>query len=235
MNLHNLNAELEVAGFNLFSVLGRDEIRAIRGLEWHGSLILVGNAGPDMWRNIPREYFDRQHPVDDFARDTVHRLMTRYAGDESWKLLFPGEDSPSLISLGKIAGWHFDSPLGSGINSNAGLWFAYRAVVALAADLPSTSYAAGDSPCLSCESRACVQNCPSEAVSFDRSPDLQRCLTHRTQPDSSCAKTCVARLSCPVAPQFRYDDSQLHYHYRRALPALLQWLQSSTTDSQQND
>lgn len=191
------------------------------------SLVLIGNVGPTMWEKIPPVYFDHEHPVDDYVRDVVYDCMSKYADPATWRLLFPGTDTncPPLQSLGKAAGWHYDSPLGLGVNPRWGLWFAYRAVIALSIDLNPLIMLRTESPCVDCETKACVSQCPGKALTVGRLPDLGLCSEYRLRSESACAETCVARLACPVAADLRYDETQIEYHYRLALSALSRWSQ----------
>jgi hypothetical protein len=52
---------------------------------------------------------------------------------------------------------------------------------------------------------------------------MNACADHRLQPDSSCAKTCLSRVACPIAPEHRYSDDQLAYHYSRSLETIREW------------
>jgi len=42
-------------------------------------------------------------------------------------------------------------------------------------------------------------------------------VAYRKQPDSRCRITCVARTSCPVRPEHRYDDAQIAHSYSRSM------------------
>lgn len=226
MNLDKISADLSAGGLNQLAVLDRQHLAEFDALAEIRSLLLIGNSGPDFWRKIPSTYFDRQHPVDDFAADTVTSCMAKYADMTTWSLLYPtARYCPPLQSLGKVAGWHYDSPLGLGVNPQWGLWFAYRAVVAVSIDLKYAIRSLFESPCVSCQSQACISACPGSAIAQGQSPDLMRCARYRLSPASACADTCISRLSCPVAPDLRYDEAQTNYHYKTALPALARWLQ----------
>lgn len=225
-----LTADLRLAGFNLLSV---QEPRVL-GDQWSGRtgcVLLIGNAGPLLWQVIPQKWFDREHPIDDYSAATVRRLVEQHFPDIEQTALFPYArppyKAPPLQQLGRVAGWHHDSPLGTGINASHGLWFAYRAVVFLAQPLAQTESREPDSsPCLSCVSTPCVSACPAQAVQLTTLPDMQLCGTFRLRPQSMCEKTCLARLACPVAVDFRYREGQIAYHYERSLGGLKRWLEA---------
>jgi len=185
LNLDRVRRELNGCGLNLFSVLDHRSLSPFDGLAEFRSLIVIGNSGPSMWQKIPAAYFERDHPVDDFATKTVQTALEKSADPGSWQVLFPGTDErcPPLQALGRAVGWHRDSPLGTGINAEYGLWFAYRSVVGVTIDLEGSDVASVASPCLSCESRACVSQCPASALSFASAPDLSKCAEYRVSAD----------------------------------------------------
>jgi epoxyqueuosine reductase QueG len=74
----------------------------------------------------------------------------------------------------------------------------------------------GESPCASCAEQPCITACPAGALD-EREFSLQKCIAYRKQPDSRCRITCIARTSCPVCPEHRYDDAQIAHSYSRSL------------------
>lgn len=221
----------------MLSVLDHQAIAGLQLAERWGSLLVIGNVGPQMWRQIPGHYFDSADPVDRYAANTVSAALQRHAKSVKWQLLFPmgRADCPPLQTLGRLAGWHADSPLGTGINRRRGLWFAYRAVVAVSSELNGDAIASQESPCLTCASQACVKVCPAAALQVGSAPELRRCSAYRLSANSQCAETCIARTSCPVAPHHRYDDEQIRYHYGLALPALSRWLSTLPDAERKSD
>jgi hypothetical protein len=227
--------ELDTLGFNLFCVLDGHQIS---GNGCDGSLLLIGNAGSMMWQKLPADWHRSDNPIDDYTSQTVQQLVEKHLADLSAAMLFPDNASrrplPSLQQLGRLAGWHCDSPLGIGVHAEHGLWYAYRAVVYLPISLPGErptnppaadlGIGAGHSPCLDCVDQPCISACPSKALSDDRPPDMQRCAGFRLKPDSMCRTSCAARLACPVAPQWRYSTEQIAYHYHHSLRSIRQWM-----------
>ncbi len=224
--------QLLSAGLNLLSVLDRASLVAVPAAGKWGSVILIGNSGAHMWRQMPAAYRDRKNPVDEYAYDTVHAAMAEYLPEREWQILFPDGDHstdecPPLQQLGALAGWHHPSPLGTGINNKSGLWFAYRAVVGVVSELTPSDIAETESPCVSCVDQPCVQACPAAAIDYRKMPDMRACATYRLQPQSPCADSCLARLACPIAVNNQYSKAQLAHHYRRSLPSLRAWLESA--------
>lgn len=228
MNGENIRKSLEFAGFNLFAVLDPSDVDDATIPSDCESLLLIGSAGADLWRKIPSTYFTGRNPVDEYSALVVETLMHQQLPEGGWKLLYParsaGAPMPNLQNLGRQAGWHHDSPLGNGINPTYGLWFAYRAVVALPEPLAACLTPPSNSPCVSCADTPCITACPASALAVGSAPDLGACVKHRTAVDSVCAENCLARLSCPVAPRWRYADEQISYFYGRSLLSLRQWV-----------
>ncbi len=206
-------------------------------------LLLIGNSGADLWTAMPAEYLGRADPIDEYSIDCVERACAKALSLGEWQILFPqlpvGGGSAGLPvplqKLGTLAGWHHPSPLGIGINATHGLWFAYRGVVLIQAEVSGTqqSLAAdqikltAQSPCLSCETTPCLSHCPAEALALDKNPDLQSCVSYRVGEASDCASTCLARLACPVGSAFKYTDEQTAYFYNRSLAAAVRWVDKS--------
>ncbi len=187
-------------------------------------LLLVGNGGPGFWQAFQASAFDSADPVDDFSRDRVATMLETCLESPLRHWLYPGPVTLPLQRLGALAGWHHRSPLGIGINQRFGLWFAYRAALLVALDLPTGPHLGGEAPCLGCRDKPCIQACPAGALAATNGPSLQACGQYRLSGDSPCAVTCLARRACPVAPEMRYRPEQLAYHYRRSLAGLRAWL-----------
>ncbi|OED35446.1 hypothetical protein AB833_29915 [Chromatiales bacterium (ex Bugula neritina AB1)] len=231
MNVELIKEDLSIYGFNLFAVVDfpPDDDATTKA---DGSVLLIGNAGNSLWDNLSAEYLQRADPIDEYTVATVGHVMRERAGECDWQFLFPGNaavnEVPNLQRLGAAAGWHHNSPLGIGINERYGLWFGYRAVVRIGVPVSASSGSASSgsavsSPCLTCEEKACLQACPANALSASEPPNLTACSKWRVQEQSGCASTCLARISCPVAVEWRYSDAQIAYYYERSLPSLLRW------------
>jgi len=152
------------------------------------------------------------------------------------ELLYPGTRPAPLILLGELANWSTPSPLGLGLHARYGPWVAYRALVKTTSPLQihdatteidntgnHRSFYSATSPCIRCESKACVSACPGNAVSVTASFDIGQCANYRIKENSNCKEKCHARTACPVGAEFRYSDEQQAYHMRHALQALVKW------------
>lgn len=223
-------AGLNAAGINLQAILSCNDLSpafqsalAESGMPPAGrSLILFGNGGPAFWRAFRQQPRQGSDPLDAYAKQVVGEFMERQFAGLAFRFLYPGNALVPLQALGQQVGWHQDSPLKIGISDTWGLWFAYRALVWVDADLAVSPVVTSVSPCGQCSAKPCVAACPAGALESGNL-DLARCLAFRLQDGSPCALQCVARQACPVAPEQRYDQDQIAYHYGHSLPHLRRW------------
>lgn len=173
-------------------------------------VILIGNAGPTMFRRFATERNPATDLMDDWTRTTVDRL----ASDLDATALYPF-DRPHLpfLTWARRGGGGHVSPLGLNIHAIFGLWHAYRAALSfpVAFDLPR--HPAGSHPCESCADKPCLSACPVSA--FDgASYDVARCGRHILQePSQDCVPAgCKARLACPVGRVYTYGPQQMAFH-----------------------
>lgn len=181
-------------------------------------VILMGNAGPDMFRRFARERDPSRHKMDDWTRDTVERL----AADLDAKACYPFDMDPPwpFLTWARRAGAGHVSPLGLNIHPDYGLWHAYRAALLfpVAFDIPARR--AVTSPCLSCADKPCLSACPVKA--FDGTQyDVPACAAHlRSSEGEDCmTRGCLARHACPVGQGHVYAPQQAQFHMRSFLAA----------------
>ena len=186
-------------------------------------LLLIGNGGPAFWQHSRGFAAGTGHPLDEFALDVVQRFLADAAPGVRYRVLYPGPALVPLQALGALAGWHHPSPMMVGINDYWGMWYAYRVALVADTDFTPSARVNSASPCATCVEKPCLSACPASALGEQDGLRLERCLDHRTAPASSCAATCLARLACPVAPQHRYADDQIDYHYRYSLAHVVKW------------
>ncbi|MFZ6801558.1 hypothetical protein [Undibacterium sp. Di24W] len=184
-------------------------------------MILIGHGGQQFWQSLLAAGTDisteaGNHPIDDFAVSLVRQFFDLEHAGTAYEIIYPGAYTVSLQELGKLAGWHHDSPFMVGINTTFGSWFAYRAMILANTHLPPTTPVETASPCHDCGTKICIQSCPAQALD-DGEFHLLKCVYYRQQEDSRCKDTCVARVSCPVAGEHRYSEQQINYHYSRSM------------------
>jgi len=176
-----------------------------------GSLVLIGNAGPEMWAGFAAGRKDEPDPLDAWTRRVVNPLARQLGADA----VYPN-DRPyqPFQSWAKRAEPVYPSPLGILIHPEYGLWHAYRAALRfphILDGLPARKDMA--SPCDSCASKPCLSACPVGA--FDgKSYDVEACAGHLRDGDvPDCANLgCRARDACPIATGWRYPPEQIAFH-----------------------
>src|SRR5260221_3569798 len=137
-------------------------------------VILIGNAGPRMFRRFARERDPASDLIDDWTRDVVGAL----ARDLDAAAVFPFDKPPlPFLTWARRAGAGHVSPLRLNIHPVYGLWHAYRAALLfpVAFDLPPISARA--SPCDSCAAKPCLSACPVNAFN-GTSYNVEACADH---------------------------------------------------------
>jgi epoxyqueuosine reductase QueG len=172
-------------------------------------VILVGNAGPAMFRRFQRERTSGQS-LDDWTRATVDKLA---AGLDATPV-YPFDKPPlPFLTWARKAGAGYVSPLGLNIHPQFGLWHAFRAALLFPVtfDLPPAS--AGVHPCESCTAKPCLTACPVNAF-VNLSYDVTACGKHvLSESGHDCMTTgCKARLACPIGRSFTYEPMQMQFH-----------------------
>lgn len=187
------------------------------------TLLLVGNAGPDMWRvfSAAPEYGsspDRPDPLDRWSR----RVLTELAGRFGAEILFPFDGPPywPFQRWALAAGGVSTSPMGVLAHRIYGPWFAFRGALILPGDAAGAEAAVSKGPCHDCTTRPCLTACPVGAIVADGPDggayDVTLCRTHvASSPTVACATGgCLARHACPVGQAFAYPPAQARHHMR---------------------
>ena len=210
---------LNDVGLNLQAVLDLDALPAEMLAELrrrhdpehrYRQLILIGHAGRSLWRAVKAAGIRSENPIDDFSVKSVEQWFSSHFANSAHEIAYPGDIQIGLQALGKVVGWHHASPLMIGISKTWGTWYAYRVVVLAATDLLPTPVLKSESPCVRCPDKDCVASCPGGAMDGGILI-LKKCLGYRQEASSRCKVTCVARVSCPVGSEHRYDDEQLRH------------------------
>jgi hypothetical protein len=229
-------AMFDAVGLNLIAVFDLDALpvdmaAALRAAAASGSAttvrqaILIGHGGPGLWSAVQAAEVPGDDPIDDFTVGVVRRWIAAMLPGRDACVLYPGPARVGLQALGRIAGWHHDSPFMVGINQRFGSWFAYRALLVTDSDFRPGAPMTGDSPCVHCAARPCVAACPAGALGMAGERfDLERCIAYRSADGSRCASTCIARTTCPVGSEHRYPEAQIRHSYGRSLADLRRWL-----------
>lgn len=181
-------------------------------------VILIGNAGPQMFRRFVGECNPASPSMDDWTRVVVDRMAETLGA----KAAYPFAADPPLpfLSWARRARAGHVSPLGLNIHPTYGLWHAYRAALLFpfVFDLPQS--VSGSSPCESCAAKPCLSACPVSAFDGTRY-DVVACGQHLNTPQGEDCLTggCKARLACPVGREFTYHPRQIDFHMQAFLKA----------------
>lgn len=218
-------ANLKSKGLNLFASAKintlSDEIQNLLRknlieFDDHDSIIIIAHGGKELWRHLVHPLKEENDPIDNFSINAM-RDFGSDALEGDYKILFPLNSIVlPLQKLGRELNLSRPSPLGLDINFDFGIWFAFRGVMITKKNIPSILSDSFQSPCISCETKDCVANCPVGATSLSLNFNLKACGEFRFKESSDCADRCLARISCPYKSEHRYELEQTKYHMGRA-------------------
>lgn len=186
-----------------------------------GTVVLVGNAGGDLWQVFdaaPGER-DPRHPLDRW----MEPLLMQAADQVGAIALFPNDGPPYV----PIQDWATKaesvhrSPIGIMIHPDWGLWHVYRAAFLFADRLTLPPRDTRPSPCDTCETKPCLSVCPADAFTPDRFLAVA-CADHVESDAGTPCRTggCLARKACPVGRDHRYPKPAQAFHTEAMLRAV---------------
>lgn len=182
-----------------------------------GTLVLLGNAGPSMWRAFSRA---REDAPDLALDDWTSTVVSALAAELGATALFPFTGPPywPFQRWAQRADSVHPSPLGILIHPRFGLWHGYRAALVFAERLSLPPREDLPSPCASCADRPCLHACPVSAFS-PGNYDVAACVDHLHAPAGAACMTggCQSRRACPVGQEHIYPDEQRRFHMRAFL------------------
>jgi len=178
------------------------------------TLVLVGNAGPALWR-----VFAAAPEARDGAADPLNRWSRRVLGALAMELgaeaLYPFDGPPyrPFVAWAKRAEAVAESPLGMLIHPDYGLWHAYRGALAFDRPIELPPRDPRSRPCDACADKPCLKACPVEAFAAT-GYDVAACAAHVAAPEGEdcLGLGCRARRACPVGPAYSYDGPQARFH-----------------------
>jgi len=174
------------------------------------TLLLVGNAGPAMWRAFKSAGMGS---LDAWVRGTVDRVAAICDAAP----LYPFDGPPFLPfqRWAQRAEPVHPSPIGVLIHPDYGLWHAWRAALAIGDRLELPAPDERPSPCGSCAEKPCLATCPVGAFT-PSGYDVPSCAAHIDSPaGGDCLlEGCRARRACPVGTAWRYGTAQAEFHMR---------------------
>ena len=191
-----------------------------------GTVILIGNAGPDIWRAFAAssspEELATLHALDRWTRKTVNPIAEDFECEAVYP--FVGPPYSPFQNWAKRCDDVHSSPLGILIHPRYGLWHAYRAALIFSDKLGLPTASRTESPCETCIDKPCLNGCPVGAFTSD-GYDVEACATHiRASEGAPCMSGgCLARRACPVGTEYAYVPEQAQFHmtaFERARPSL---------------
>ena len=173
------------------------------------TVVLVGNAGPALWRRF-RGHAKGRDPLDAWCREVLTPLARSLGAD----IIFPfdGPPYPPFLRWAQRAEGLSPSPIGPSIHPEYGLWHAYRGALLFGHVLATPPPLGGD-PCGECADKPCLSSCPVAAFSAG-GYDVPACVGHLRQPGGGdcMGQGCRARRACPIGRGYHYGDAQASFH-----------------------
>ena len=226
MTYDEIRAAVEAEGFILrggFHPADDDAVPAFSPGVACKTLLLIGNAGSDMWRRFsssPESRLDKD-PLNAFSRRIVENLAQTFGAIP----MFPFTGPPYLpfIDWAQRAESVWPSPIGPLIHPEYGLWHAYRGALGFPGVIPLPARPAAERPCDTCADKPCLHTCPVGAFS-QRGYDVPGCIAHISTPSGNACfeAACLARRACPVGTAYAYVPDQAAFHTRAFLDANLE-------------
>jgi hypothetical protein len=210
--LERTDIALGASGLVRLGLLGPEAAADLPDRPGPFTLVLAGNAGPEMWRafSAAPEFGTDPDPLDRWTR----RMLTGIAGELGAEALFPFDGPPywPFQRWALAAGGFSASPMGVLVHGTWGPWFAFRGALLVPGDIRAE--AGGGGPCDACDTRPCLSPCPVGAIGPGRPYDVGPCRAHVAAGDpGSCAGLgCLARHACPVGRDFAYAPDQARHH-----------------------
>jgi len=179
------------------------------------TLVLAGNAGPQMW-----QAFDAARSAGAMTLDAWSaRILGELAARLDARAVFPFQRPYLPFQRWALrAEACYPSPLGLLIHPDYGLWHGYRGALLFTAAIKLPPPDRRASPCARCADRPCLSACPVGA--FDgEAYDVPACAHHLALvPEPACIDVgCVARHACPVGRDYRYAPTQARFHMQAFL------------------
>jgi len=190
--------------------------------DWE-TVVMVGNAGPEMWQEFKTAVTEKTrlsnaNPLDHWTQGIILKM----AGELGASALFPFQGPPyyPFQQWATRSGPVNPSPLGILMHPQYGLWHGYRAALGFKEKFSIPERPKFKNPCDSCVDKPCLNTCPVAAYS-DNGLDVGKCVGHINQiPAVACmGHNCLARLACPVGRDWIYEKDHGNFHMVKFLQA----------------
>jgi hypothetical protein len=185
------------------------------------TVVLIGNAGMDMWRafRAARPVPDGRNPLEAWL-DPLIEDAARAVG--AAQVIFPTRKPfPPVQRWAQRAEPVHPSPIGLLIHPRYGLFHVYRAVLLFRERLALPAFDMMASPCERCADKPCLATCPADALGPGRF-DTVGCVDHVTgNSGGNCRERgCLARRACPVGREFQYAPEAGAFHMAAVVRAV---------------
>ena len=187
------------------------------------TVVLIGNAGADMWTaftaaTTPAARATDANPLDDW----ICQVLDKAAGALGCRVLYPFTGPPyfPFQQWACKAGGVFVSPTGPLVHPEFGLWHAYRGALVFEDRLALAAPSGHASPCEGCADKPCLRACPADAF-VTGEYDVPACVGHVASSSGNDCRTtgCLARRACPVGAGYVYGPDQAGFHMEKFLKA----------------
>lgn len=188
----------------------RDNVPPLRDWRETRAVVLVGSAGPAMWRHFQEQRPAGPDPLDRWTAHKLREVSARFGASA----VFPF-DRPFLPFqrwLRRTEPCRV-SPLRILIHPEYGLWHAMRGALLFGEPVDLPAKLQGDPPCKGCAGRPCMTACPVDAFSA-RGLDTARCAKHLASPEGRDCMLhgCLARRACHVGRAYQHGADQAAFH-----------------------
>ncbi len=211
-------AEMGLVVLGAFAPAPGDEVPSLPGSLRCRTLVLVGNAGPAMWRAYVAQGGPEAAGLDSWCEAGLAPLAARLGAVAHFPWARPHRPFQRWL---RRAGGSFSSPIGIDIHPEYGLWWGLRGALSFRRDLaPPPALAAGAGPCENCADQPCLAGCPVDAFGGN-GYDVVSCAAHLAGPrGEDCMRfACRARSACPVGTAYRHEPEQAAFHMSAFLAA----------------
>jgi hypothetical protein len=174
------------------------------------TLVLLGDAGPGMWRTFCAERDPSCNRLDTWTFDVVSELAESLHAQALFSFTRP---HLPFQRWARRAGPCHVSPLRVLIHPDYGLWHSFRAALAFGDHMALPPPDDRPSPCDTCPDKPCLKVCPVDALNAD-GYDVPGCTAHLAAPaGSNCLdRGCLARRACPTGREFQYEPARANFH-----------------------
>ena len=194
-----------------------------------GTVVLIGNAGNDLWRAFRASGPDMtaRHPLDRWVAGYLRAAAEALGAEFVDAMRAPW---PPIQQWAARAGAGHRAPVNLVIHPEYGLWHTFRGALLMAEILPLPEAPALDNPCETCAGKPCLTTCPADAFALPEGGDFAEfdspaCVDHVESPAGRGCRTvgCLARRACPVGRLWAYDREPAAYHMGAVVKTVRRW------------